>query len=123
MLNAADAFIRAARMCSKPLVEHGRECMLGAPPIVCGALSIELYLKLLYLLTKEELAPASHSLLNLFNDLNGKTQETCARYRDLGAELIEFDSIGHLPALKVGDQISDRKLARAGIVADANRSP
>jgi hypothetical protein len=80
MLDAAAAFYQAGQRCSVPIaLSPVHTVSLGAPPIVCYAFAIELYLKLLILLTTGRQA-RGHVLLVLYRQLNASTCALCAAH-------------------------------------------
>jgi hypothetical protein len=80
MLNAATAFYQAGQRLSGPIaISPTNLVQLGAPPIVCFAFSIELYLKLLILITAKRQA-RGHELLELYDELDDTVKATCAAH-------------------------------------------
>src|SRR5215208_4205454 len=72
MLNTAAAFYIAAARCHGTVHTATTSYATHAPPIVCYAFSIELYLKLLILITTSEKA-RGHKLVNLYDKLSNTT--------------------------------------------------
>src|SRR5215207_640085 len=75
MLNAAAAFYIAAERCSGTVRTATTPYAIVAPPIVCYAFSIELYLKLLILITTRKKAGHEHKLIDLYDKLSDETRE------------------------------------------------
>lgn len=74
MLNAAAAFYIAATRCHGTVRTATTSYATHAPPIVNYAFSIELYLKLLILITTGRMAPPRHKLVNLYDKLSDETR-------------------------------------------------
>jgi hypothetical protein len=80
MLWAAVAFFQAGSRCALPIMlSPGREHSLGAPTIVNYAFSIELYLKLLLLLTSGRLHRGNHDLFEIYKLLGQDVRERITR--------------------------------------------
>jgi hypothetical protein len=75
MLNAAVAFYQAGVRCEQPVwISPTKVYHLSGPSVACLAFSIELYLKLVILLTQQRKA-RGHKLLELFDELDLPTRE------------------------------------------------
>ena len=75
MLNGARAFFMGGKRCLNPVqIAHNQIEFLAAPGIVCFAFSIELYLKLLNVLSGLP-PPKGHDLEKLFSTLPEKTRK------------------------------------------------
>jgi len=74
MLNTAAAFYIAAARCHGTVHTATTSYATHAPPIVCYAFSIELYLKLLILITTGKKA-RGHKLVNLYDKISDETRQ------------------------------------------------
>src|SRR5215216_5946905 len=87
MLNAAVAFYQAGVRCEQPVwISPSKVYHLSGPSIACLAFSLELYLKLVILLTQQRQA-RGHRLLELFDELDQPTREIVIRSHKLGGDL------------------------------------
>jgi hypothetical protein len=74
MLNAAAAFYIAATRCHGTVHTATTSYATHAPSIVNFAFSIELYLKLIILVTTGRMAPPRHKLVNLYDKLSDEAR-------------------------------------------------
>ena len=74
MLNTAAAFYIAAARCHGTVHTATTSYATHAPPIVCYAFSIELYLKVLILITTGKKA-RGHKLVNLYDKISDETRQ------------------------------------------------
>lgn len=95
LLDNAVAFHEAGTRCYREepakISADGTDVFLGAPSVVCYAFAIELYLKLLSLLTKDSYDKREHRLDLLFAQLDAPLQAQIERHYSGGQPLADLD--------------------------------
>lgn len=96
LLDNAVAFHEAGTRCYREepakISADGTDVFLGAPSVVCYAFAIELYLKLLSLLTKDSYDKREHRLDLLFAQLDAPLQAQIERHYSGGQPLADLTS-------------------------------